>query len=125
MSTEKIYYKIIYVFSKKAPKLVEEIMEKEYMKLRKIACDRLNPHFDKWNSEYSGKEPTEDPYSEDSMEYNKYICSCEEPILEQINREHFTLMTELHTDEIGDIIAVNRFCKDLTMHIEFEPVNFD
>ena len=30
MSTEKIYYRIIYVFSKKAPKLVEEIMEKEY-----------------------------------------------------------------------------------------------
>lgn len=125
MSKHTLLYKVDYIFSKNAPKFIMEIMIKEYTRLRHIACDRLNPLFDKWNAEYSGKEPTGDIYSEGFKEYNEYICSCEEPILKQINQENHTLMTELHADVVGDIIAVNKFCKDLTMHIEMEPLNFD
>lgn len=122
MSMETSLYKAHYVFSKKAPKFVKEIMIKEYMKLRHTACDELNPHFDEWNSKYTGREPSEDVYSEQSKEYNDYIRVCEESILTQINKRHRTLLTEIHADEIGDLIAINKIARNLTMHLEFECI---
>lgn len=118
---EKLY-KIKYIFSEKAPKFVKKIMIKEYMELRSIACDELNPHFERWNSEYTGRDTSEDVYSEENKEYNDYIRSCEETILEQINKKHHTLLTEIHADEIGDLVAINKFRKKLFMRIELIPI---
>lgn len=111
-----------FMFSKKIPNIIKNIMIKEYLNLRSIACDRLNGNFEEWNSEYSGTMPGEDLWSIQAKEYNEYIRSKEEPILEQINREANTILTEIHADEVGDLIAVCKYAKNLTMTVEITPI---
>lgn len=115
-------YRAIYIFSKEITKHRQNIMVAEYNRLRRIACDRINPLLKKWNEEYSGKKPDGDIYSETSREYNEYIRSKEETILDQVNSEVRTYFTEIHADEVGDLIGVNKKDPNLILRVEFEPV---
>ena len=49
-----VYYKAYFIFSKKVPKIVENIISREFLRLRHFAAEALNPHYKEWNSEFTG-----------------------------------------------------------------------
>lgn len=109
-----------FIFSKKVPKFVENLMEKEFRRLRPYAVDALNPNFDKWNSEYDArltgrnKEETEENWTR----YLKYINSKQREVLKQVNKAHPSALIKLDVDEDGDISARSRLGNVLmTMHL--------
>ncbi len=107
-------------FSKEISKPRSNIMVKEYMRLRSVACDRINPCFERWNSEYTGKTPGDDIYSEESREYNDYIRSKMEPILRQVNKEVRTAFTYIAANEVCDLIGVSKRDPRLILSIDIE-----
>lgn len=122
MANVSQYYKVEFVFNRKLPQYIKNIMIKEYLKLRGMACDRLNSQYEKWNNEWTGEFPGEDIYSEKGRAYHEFIRSRQEPILEEINRVTRTIMTEIHSDEVCDLIATNKFIPGVTMVALLKPI---
>lgn len=65
----------------------------EYCRLRSIACDELNPHYDEWNKEFE-------------QEYCNFIRSKQEPILNAINAREatFVKLKSMEACDIGGIV---------------------
>lgn len=117
------YYKPIYVFNKKVPKVIEHLISKEYMRLMPYACEALNPNFEKWNSEYSGPEASQDDELADygGTAYCEYITAKEREVLKRVNKEHPSLIIKLDVDKIGDVYAKSRV-GGITMSLTLKPV---
>lgn len=80
----------------------------EYCRLRRIACDELNPHYDEWNSEFGPHTTKEDDELSwaGGTEYCNFIRSKQEPILNAINAREatFVKLRSLEACDIGGIV---------------------
>ena len=108
------YYKPIYIFNKKIPKAIEHLI---------YACEALNPNFEKWNTEYSGPEASQDDELADygGTAYCEYITAKEREVLKRVNKEHPSLIIKLDVDKIGDVCAKSRV-GGITMSLTLKPV---
>lgn len=124
MGTRSMLFKAYYIFSKKVFQWERNKMEREYFRLRKIAVLKLNEHYSEWNSDFEKLDiqiREDDPLKEyGGSEYCKYIRNKQKSILEDINRKHAKYGVRLDSDEIGDLIAVNR--RGVTLTVEFVPI---
>ena len=90
--------------------ILEELIKSEFVRLRNIACDELNPHYEEWNTEFGDHEVPEDDELKNwgGTEYCNFIRSKQEPILQAVNKKHSKGIVELYSDEICDIGGVIR-----------------
>ena len=90
--------------------ILEELIKSEFVRLRNIACDELNPHYEEWNAEFGDHEVPEDDELKNwgGTEYCNFIRSKQEPILQAVNKKHSKGIVELYSDEICDIGGVIR-----------------
>ena len=79
------------------PEEIKKFTENEFMKARDQAIQLLNPHYDEWNAAY-----TKEIKGEDDMEYNAYIQSKQNAILDDFNKMWFSPV-KLYSDEYADI----------------------
>lgn len=121
MSKHKLLYTVEFTFSKRIPKLTQEIMTKDFMMLRNIACDELNPCYNAWNVEYDklGIDVDDgDPLSEyGGSAYCMFIQRKQMEILNKINEKAFSNVIILDVDEVGDIFGRCMFDRNLTVHL--------
>lgn len=81
-------------YSKPIPFWMKPAVEREYLRLRSLAIEELNPHYSEWNAEYSASHPDEvvdynDPMEEfGGAEYCEFLNSKQQPIIDEINRKH-------------------------------------
>lgn len=89
---------------------LKNIIQNEYVRLRNIACDELNPHYEEWNKEFDLDNysiPEDDELKEwGGTEYCNFIRSKQEVILQEVNKKHAKGIVELCSDEICDIGGV-------------------
>lgn len=98
-------------YSKPIPFWMRPAVEREYLRLRSLACDELNPHYSEWNAEYSASHPDEvvdhdDPMEEfGGAEYCNFLNSKQQPIIDEINRKYATGRVRLYPTKECDIGA--------------------
>lgn len=92
----------------KSNTILEEYIKSEFVRLRNIACDELNPHYEEWNTEFGDHDVPEDDELKEygGTEYCNFIRSKQEPILQAINKKHSHGLVELCSDEICDICGL-------------------
>lgn len=113
---KNLLFQPICIFNRKVPKFIQNIMFWEFMRLRPYACEALNPHFAKWNSEY-------DKLRDFRVDYTKFICKKQREVLKQVNKEHFSWFIRLDVDEeSGDICAKSKIGNLIMMTLELKPI---
>ena len=87
---------------------LKNIIQNEYVRLRNIACNELNPHYEEWNAEFGDRDIPEDDELKDwgGTEYCNFIRHKQEAILQEVNKKHAKGIVELCSDEICDIGGV-------------------
>lgn len=109
------YYRAIFTFDKNIPHWLEDICIDKYQKLRSIAVDAINPHFEEWNDAYE-----DNVHEEDDAKYDSYICEKQREILRQVFGRRPRIF-RLDADEQCDLIL--RIFGNVTMTMELEPVD--
>lgn len=100
------------------PDWIKKFTENEFMKARDKAIELLNPHYEEWNAAYT-KEVT----GEDDMEYNAYIQSKQNAILDEFNKTWMSPV-KLYSDEYADIAGKYKiFNKTYTVHMSIKLIN--
>lgn len=95
------------------PKEITNFVESQFMKARDEAIKLLNPHYEEWNNDYTGSDE----------EYNRYISSKQNAILEEFNRKWMGPV-KLWADEYGDIAGKFKvYGKAITMHMTIKLLN--
>lgn len=98
-------------YSKPIPFWMRPAVEREYLRLRRLACDALNPYYEEWNKEYETLHPAEivDPDDElkdfGGTEYCRFLNNKQQPIFDEINRKHATDRIRLYPTKECDIGA--------------------
>lgn len=90
---------------------LKDYILKEFVRLRNIACDELNKHYEEWNAEFGDHDVPEDDELKNwgGTEYCNFIRSKQEPILKAVNEKHArNSIIELYSDEICDIGGIIR-----------------
>ena len=119
MST--LYCTVSYSFSKEVDEKTKKRMQEEYMELRSIAVDLLNPQLERWNKEYDKLGLT--PPSEDETEYNKFIQSKQREVLKLVNDAFCKgKITYLDSDEDADICGKLMTDPSVIMHMGIKPI---
>ena len=62
------------------PQKSKNAIESCFVKLYNEACNRINPCYEKWNADFDIRNHSEE-------EYNDYIRSKQQPVIDQINKE--------------------------------------
>lgn len=117
MDYENMTFKVKFVYDDKAfgeaiesHLFLKNRIHSEYVRLRNIACEELNPHYEEWNKEFNLDKysiPEDDELKEyGGTEYCNFIRSKQEPILQAINKKHSHGIVELCCDEICDICGL-------------------
>lgn len=98
-------------YSKPIPFWMRPGVEREYLRLRSLACDELNPLYSEWNAEYNASHPDEVIDYDDPMEdfggakYCRFINNKQQPIIDEINRKYATNRVRLYPTKECDIGA--------------------
>lgn len=98
-------------YSKPIPFWMRPGVEREYLRLRSLACDELNPLYSEWNAEYNASHPDEVIDYDDPMEdfggaeYCSFINSKQQPIIDEINRKHANNRVRLCAMDSCDLAA--------------------
>jgi hypothetical protein len=104
------------------PEEIKKVLEKYFMCGRDIIVGMLNPHYEEWNALYN-KEVT----GEDDMEYNEYIQTKQQAIIDRFNRmakNSFHTAVEFYSDEYADIAAKFKYNEEIvTMHMGIKLLN--
>ena len=122
VTTKIVYDEHDQLYSKFTP-----VIQPEFMRLRSLAVDALNPRYEEWNAEFGNHDIPEDDELKDygGTEYCRFIQSKTEAILQQINKKYVREFVELCAGEYGDIEG--RFCmvggKKVHFVMELFPVN--
>ena len=118
-------------YSKPIPFWMRPAVEREYLRLRSLACDELNPHYGEWNAEYSALYPEEIVDLNDPMEefggtrYCQFLNSKQQPVIDEINRKHANNRVRLYAKDSCDLgcIVLGRFGTELSrMHITLSNI---
>ena len=91
--------------------ILDKLITSEFVRLRNIACDELNQHYEEWNTEFGDHEVPEDDELKNwgGTEYCNFIRSKHDPILNAVNEKYArNSVVELYSDEICDIGGVIR-----------------
>ena len=98
-------------YSKPIPFWARPDIEREYLRLRSIACEELNKHYAAWNDQYNASHPDEVVNDDDPMkdfggaEYCKFINNKQQPIIDEINRKYATGRIRLYPTKECDLGA--------------------
>lgn len=121
-------YKPIYTFSKDVPEYKKAVAKSMFMHARQLAVEQLNPRYEKWNKQYGSYHKNEVIDENDKLKdyggtnYCMFIQEKSRKVVGKINKNTRMFGWELDIDEIGDIIFRNKRDRDLTMTLEFMPV---
>lgn len=119
-------------YSRPIPFWMRPSVEREYLRLRSLACDELNQHYSEWNAEYSASHPDEvvdhdDPMEEfGGAEYCGFLNSKQQPIIDEINRKHANNRVRLCAMDSCDLgcIILGRFDTEISrMHITLSDIS--
>ena len=91
-------------FSQKLGRFKEKRLSNEFIKLRNIAIDMINPQLERWNDSWKGPCDTQD--------YLDYISNKQQKLLDKVNQEHKQSDIKLKSDNDADIVGYYR--KDWT-----------
>lgn len=117
----KLYCTVNYSFSKEVDEKTQKRMQEEFMKLRWIAIELLNPQYEHWNKEYDELGLT--PASEDQTEYNKFIQGKQREVLRIVNNAlGNNMITRLDSDEDADICGILKTDPRVIMHMGIKPI---
>ena len=99
-------YRVVFHYNKE-PKigLLKRIYEHEYMRLRNMACDLLNDHYEEWNAEFDQKYP--DKNGEDP-EYHRFIANKQNKILKELDNESKIIILRSNQNNGADIVAISK-----------------
>ena len=98
-------------YSKPIPFWMRRDVEREYLRLRSLACDALNQHYEEWNNEYATLHPAEivDPNDElkdfGGSEYCRFLNNKQQPIIDEINRKYASGRVRLYPTKECDLGA--------------------
>ena len=122
MSKHEMLFTTVFTFSKKVPKILEETMIHEFVRLRNVACNELNLHYEEWNSEFGDcKCDANDPLADfGGTDYCAFIHDKQKGILDKINQRNMSRLVELDNDKIGDIFARCKLDRSITVHLRLE-----
>ena len=122
MSNHGMLFTTVFTFSKEIPKILEEAMIHEFVRLRNAACEELNPRYEEWNSEFGDcKCDANDPLADfGGTDYCTFIHNKQKRILDKINQNNMSQLVELDNDEIGDIFARCKLDRNITVHLRLE-----
>ena len=117
--------KVDFVFNKPVTPLIKRVAIAEYVRLRNVAVDLLNPRYSEWNTIFEKTYPEKednDPLADyGGTKYCEFIRERTKPIIDRVNSENMHVCVKLDTDEVGDIIAVNEKL-GLRMHAVLKPM---
>ena len=116
-----LYCTVSYSFSKEVDEKTQKRMQEEFMKLRSIAIELLNPQYERWNKEYDKLGLTQP--SEDETEYNKFIRGKQREVLKLVNDAYCNgMITYLDSGEDADICGRLMADPDVIMHMGIKPI---
>lgn len=107
----EIKAKAIINFSKKLGRFKERKLSKEFIRLRNIAIDMINPQLEHWNDSWKGAYDTQD--------YLDYISNKQQKLLDEVNQKFKESDIKLKSDSDADIVGYYK--KDwtkITMNIQ-------
>ena len=109
-----------YVFSKEVDDRTKIRMQEEYLSLRDIAIDLLNPQLEHWNEEYDELYPDET----DIANYYKWLSEKQREVLKYVNDAYCKgKITYLSSDpENADIVGVLMTDPSVIMHMCIVPI---
>lgn len=117
-------YAVCFNYSEEIPQEVKDYVEEEFVKVRNIAIDLLNPHYEEWNAEYDDV-----VNGEDDKKYNAFIRTKQNEILNEVNNHICRKsLVKLYSDEHCDLVGVFRIArrrrvKTVKMHMSLKPMN--
>lgn len=129
MKTKEMYYVVQFHYDNPLFELfmdsnLKNKIEAEYSRLRSIACERINPNYERWNSEFDGPEPDADDELADfgGAAYCEFIRSKQDKILNKINLKEATFVKLRSTKEcdIGGEV-VHKGITLTTFYITLKP----
>lgn len=110
--------------------ITKKCLIKDFVRLRDIACNKLNPHYEEWNDEFNNiltkTVDPDDPLADyGGTEYCEFIRSKQMEIIEKINKRYAKRYIKLDTDLNGgcDIIGVAIKNPKLKMHLVLYPID--
>lgn len=118
-------------YSKPIPFWMRPAVEREYLRLRNLACAELNQHYGEWNAEYSALYPEEivdlnDPMEEfGGTEYCRFLNNKQQPIIDEINRKHADKRVRLYAVDncVLGCIILGRFGREISrMHMTLSNI---
>lgn len=117
-------YAVCFNYSEKIPQEVKDYVEEEFVKVRNIAIDLLNPHYEEWNAEYDDV-----VNGADDKKYNAFIRTKQNEILNEVNNHICRKsLVKLYSDEYCDLVGVFRVArrrrvKTVKMRMSLKPMN--
>lgn len=119
MNNSELYCTVHFTYSEESiPKTIKDFVESQFMKARDEAIKLLNPRYEEWNAQYD-----KEVNVEDDMEYNAFIQSKHNEVLDRFNRVWMGPV-KLYSDEYADICGkFKMFDKTVTMHMRIELLN--
>lgn len=108
----------IFNYSSEVSDNVKRIAEYYFIEGRNIIVDLLNPHYEKWNAEY-----TKEVSGEDDEEYNAYIQERQQLIIDMFNMA-WNYPVTFFSDKYADIAAkINVAGEEVIMHMGIKLLN--
>lgn len=121
---ESLNYAVHFDYSEEIPQEVKDYVEGEFVNVRNIAVDLLNPHYEEWNAEYDDVVT-----GEDDKKYNAFIRTKQNEILNEVNNHVCRKsLVKLYSDEYCDLVGIFRVAKGhivktVKMHMSLKPMN--
>lgn len=107
--------------------MLKHIIEDDYVEGRSLACDQLNPNYEKWNKEFKELKivvDKNDPlYDFGGTKYCEFIRNKQQPIIDKINSMAMGCVRLYSTEEcdLGGIVVFGN--KEITRFtVTLEPV---
>lgn len=120
-------YRVVFHYNRKVSGLLKPFIEAEYVRLRNIAIDIINPKLDEWNADFPFATTVvkdDDPLKyAGGTDYCNYIFKKQAPIIADVNQKHARGLVKLYCDKDCEIKGVYRSKKHVTtVYITLEPV---
>lgn len=98
-------------YSKPIPFWMKPDVQREYIRLRRLAVDELNQHYSEWNDEYTAMNPAEIVDPDDELKdfggtnYCRFLNNKQQPIIDEINRKYASGRVRLYPTKECDLGA--------------------
>ena len=100
-------FKVTFNYDTRLPDWVKPKVEEEYMRLRNLACEVLNAHYEEWNAEFdldTNDVPDDDPLKDfGGTAYCDFIRKKQAPIISEINKTEANWLVKIFPGKTCDI----------------------